>query len=66
MKSTDYLKSLSGKDDGALREELESLRKEQFNLRMQAATGQLTQHHRAREVRRNIARVKTMMRAAKG
>lgn len=65
MKSTEYLKSISGKDAAGLTTELEALRKEQFNLRMQAATGQLTQTHRMREVRRNIARVKTAMRAAK-
>lgn len=65
MKSTEYLKSISGKDTAALTSELEALRKEQFNLRMQAATGQLTQTHRMREVRRNIARVKTVMRTAK-
>jgi len=65
MKSTEYLKSISGKDNAGLNAELEALRKEQFNLRMQAATGQLTQTHRMREVRRNIARVKTAMRAAK-
>ncbi|WP_420428872.1 50S ribosomal protein L29 [Algiphilus sp.] len=64
MKSTDYLKSIANKDAAGLTAELEALRKEQFNLRMQAATGQLTQTHRMREVRRNIARVKTIMRRA--
>ena len=64
MKSTDYLKSIADKDDAGLTAELEALRKEQFNLRMQAATGQLAQTHRMREVRRNIARVKTIMRRA--
>ncbi|MCR9091494.1 50S ribosomal protein L29 [Algiphilus sp.] len=66
MKSTDYLKSIAGKDAAGLTAELEALRKEQFNLRMQGATGQLTQTHRMREVRRNIARVKTIMRRAQG
>ena len=37
------------------------LRKEQFNLRMQASTGQLAQTHELRSVRRNIARVKTVL-----
>lgn len=64
MKAKEYVNKLGGKDAEGLREELEALRKEQFNLRMQAATGQLTQHHRVREVRKNIARVKTAMRAA--
>lgn len=61
MKSADYHKSLAAKDLDALREELSELRREQFNLRMQKATGQLTQTHRQSEVRRNIARVKTVM-----
>ena len=46
-----------------LADELLSLKKEQFNLRFQAATGQLEKSHRAQEVRRDIARIKTVMRA---
>ncbi|MBV8684508.1 MAG: 50S ribosomal protein L29 [Caulobacteraceae bacterium] len=46
-----------------LSDELLSLKKEQFNLRFQAATGQLEKTHRAQEVRRDIARIKTVMRA---
>lgn len=46
----------------ALKEELLRLRKEDFSLRMQAASGQLGQHHLVRETRRDIARVKTVMR----
>ncbi len=46
-----------------LKEQLLNLRKEQFNLRFQQATGQLENTARARKVRRNIARVKTVMRA---
>jgi len=42
-------------------EKLEDLKKEQFNLRFQAASGQLENTVRAREVRRDIARVKTVM-----
>ncbi|MCY4192579.1 MAG: 50S ribosomal protein L29 [Rhodospirillaceae bacterium] len=42
-------------------ETLEDLKKEQFNLRFQAASGQLENTVRAREVRRDIARVKTVM-----
>lgn len=61
MSSQDYLKGLKAKSVAELNEELASLRREQFNLRMQGATGQLTQHHRVREVRRNIARVKTVL-----
>jgi large subunit ribosomal protein L29 len=44
-----------------LNAELLSLLREQFNYRMQASTGQLAQTHLLRTVRRNIARVKTIM-----
>jgi large subunit ribosomal protein L29 len=43
-----------------LSDRLASLKKEQFNLRFQAATGQLEKTARVREVRRDIARVKTV------
>jgi large subunit ribosomal protein L29 len=45
-----------------LAEQLLSLKKEQFNLRFQAATGQLEKTHRVDEVRKDIARIKTVMR----
>ena len=44
-----------------LGDELLKLKKEQFNLRFQQATGQLEKSSRVREVRRDIARVKTIM-----
>lgn len=44
-----------------LRRELLDLLREQFNLRMQKGTGQLSQTHRMRQVRREIARIKTVM-----
>jgi large subunit ribosomal protein L29 len=44
-----------------LNEELVALRREQFNLRMQQATGELTHNHEHRRVRRDIARVKTVL-----
>ncbi|WP_054675898.1 50S ribosomal protein L29 [Parasalinivibrio latis] len=44
-----------------LNEELLGLLREQFNLRMQAATGQLQQTHLLKVVRRDIARVKTVL-----
>ncbi len=53
---------LRSKTKDELAEELLSLRKEQFNLRMQQATGQLARPHEHRQVRRNIARVKTIIR----
>jgi large subunit ribosomal protein L29 len=43
-----------------LGDRLSSLKKEQFNLRFQTATGQLEKTARVREVRRDIARVKTI------
>lgn len=49
------------KNDAELQEELLRLRKEQFSLRMQYASGQLGQIHLMKEVRRDIARVKTVM-----
>ncbi|MGA1343075.1 MAG: 50S ribosomal protein L29 [Hyphomonas sp.] len=45
-----------------LNDELVKLKKEQFNLRFQAATGQLEKTGRATEVRRSIARIKTILR----
>ena len=45
-----------------LKGELLRLRKEHFNLRMQRASGQLGQTHLVQETRRDIARVKTIMR----
>lgn len=61
MKAQEYLKSLRGKDAKALNEELAALRREQFNLRMQAATGQATKPHLVRDVRKKIARLKTVL-----
>ncbi|MBB4123859.1 50S ribosomal protein L29 [Martelella radicis] len=43
-----------------LKDELANLKKEQFNLRFQKATGQLEKTARIKEVRRDIARVKTI------
>jgi len=44
-----------------MREQLLQLKKEQFNLRFQAATGQLEKTHRVEVVRRDIARIKTVL-----
>ena len=44
-----------------LGEQLMQLKKEQFNLRFQAATGQLEKTHRVQEVRRDIARIKSVL-----
>ena len=48
-----------------LNEELAKLKKEQFNLRFQRATGQLENTSRVRQVRRDIARLKTVVRQKK-
>ena len=53
-------KELHGKTPEALRENLVALKKEAFNLRFQAATNQLERPARIREVRRDIARIKTL------
>jgi large subunit ribosomal protein L29 len=49
-----------GKTDDQLGENLGELKREQFNLRFQAATNQLEKPSRVREVRRDIARIKTL------
>ncbi|RZL79343.1 MAG: 50S ribosomal protein L29 [Sphingomonas sp.] len=56
MAKTDFV----GKTDDQLSEDLGQLKREQFNLRFQAATNQLEKPSRVREVRRDIARIKTM------
>jgi large subunit ribosomal protein L29 len=57
MKATE----LRGKDQDALQKELTDLLKAQFGLRMQVATQQLTNTAQLKKVRRDIARVKTVM-----
>ena len=46
-----------------LKDQLLNLKREQFNLRFQAATGQLEKTHRVNEVRKDIARIKTVLRS---
>jgi large subunit ribosomal protein L29 len=46
-----------------LADSLLSLKKEQFNLRFQAATGQVDKTHRVEQIRRDIARIKTVLHA---
>lgn len=61
---------LRKKNSEELAEELLDLRREQFNLRMQRATGQMTRPHEYGRVKKDIARVKTILveqeRATKG
>jgi large subunit ribosomal protein L29 len=52
---------LRAKSEAELRTALHDLLKEQFNLRMQRGTGQFSRPHLMKDVRRNIARVKTVM-----
>ena len=52
---------LREKSASELNDELLRLRKEEFSLRMQFASGQLGQTHLVKEMRRDIARVKTVM-----
>jgi large subunit ribosomal protein L29 len=54
---SDIKKKLETRED--LNKELLELRREQFNLRIQQATGQLTRNHEHRRVRKSIARIKT-------
>jgi len=61
MKTTEAKKALAGKKPAELQTELEALLKEQFGLRMQAATQQLTNNAKLRSVRRGIARVRTLI-----
>ena len=64
MKSKNYVDSLKGKTAVELREELTSAKKELFNLRFQNATNQLDNTSRIKEVRRNIARIQTVLQSA--
>ena len=56
---TDY----NGQSDDQLVDSLGNLKREQFNLRFQAATNQIEKPSRVREVRRDIARVRTLQRS---
>ncbi len=65
MKHKDVQKGLSefrASDAAKVKEELLALKKEQFNLRFQQATGQMEKTSRVREVRRQIARAQTVLR----
>ena len=57
---------LREKDAPQLNEQLLGLLRDQFNLRMQKATGQLGQSHLLRQVKRDIARVKTVIKQQAG
>ncbi|HXX85902.1 MAG TPA: 50S ribosomal protein L29 [Casimicrobiaceae bacterium] len=61
MKTTERKKDLKEKSPDELKTELQALLKEQFGLRMQKATQQLTNSAKIPAVRRDIARVKTLL-----
>ena len=62
MKTTQRLSDLKVLTKDQLSDELLKLKKEQFNLRFQRATGQLERTSRIDEVRKDIARIKTIQR----
>ncbi len=61
MKKTEQLKELREKTPQQLQERKIELLKEQFNLRMQKGTGQLTQNHLFKKNRREIAQINTVI-----
>ena len=60
MKTKQRLSDLTAMSKDQLQDELLKLKKEQFNLRFQKATGQLEKTARVKQVRRDIARIKTI------
>ena len=63
MKTNKYVKELEGKTKDELNKDLVDAKKELFNLRFQNATNQLDNTARIGEVRRNIARIQTVISA---
>ena len=61
MKINKYVESLKAKSVAELNEELVAAKKELFNLRFQNATNQLENTSRIKEVRKNIARIQTVI-----
>jgi large subunit ribosomal protein L29 len=57
------IQDIRGMTPDQLAEQLLNLKKEKFNLRFQAATGQVEKTHRVGEIRKEIARIKTVLRA---
>lgn len=62
MKARERVQELKAMADEALAEELVKLRRERFNLRMQAATGQGAKPDQFAKVRKDVARIKTVLR----
>ena len=63
MKTSKYLEDLKAKTSAELAEELVAAKKELFNLRFQNATNQLDNTARIKDVRKNIARIQTVITA---
>ena len=61
MKTSKYVEELQAKSAAALAEDLVAAKKELFNLRFQNATNQLDNTARIKDVRRNIARIQTVI-----
>lgn len=61
MKSNKFVEELKTKSDAELAQELVTAKKELFNLRFQNATNQLDNTSRIKEVRKNIARIQTVI-----
>ena len=61
MKSKNYVEELKAKTAAELQDELVAAKKELFNLRFQNATNQLDNTSRIKEVRKNIARIQTVI-----
>jgi len=61
MKKTQLKQALAAKSPAELQTELNALLKEQFGLRMQKATQQLTNTEKLKQARRNIARARTLI-----
>ena len=65
MKTNTFVKELRGKSVEELNQELVAAKKELFNLRFQNVTNQLDNTSRIKEVRKNIARIQTLITEAK-
>ena len=61
MKTNEYVEDLKAKSEAELAQELVDAKKELFNLRFQNATNQLDNTARIKDVRRNIARIQTVI-----
>ena len=61
MKTNEFVKDLNTKSAAELNDELVAAKKELFNLRFQNATNQLDNTRRIKEVRKNIARIQTVI-----